>query len=294
MAPDFFSGAGKHLALGQTISSRVVDISAVQGKQDRRETKGQFIVRSRQRFGRPALASQKVVVREQQLERVVLFLNKTVSLPQDLYLALEDCGEDDAFYDKETREVNVCHELLDRLQRQFAQETKSPARLRKMVLGTMTAILFHEVAHALIDILNLPATGREEDAADQFASLMLVAQKSDGEQMLLDTAKAWRLAARWSRLHREPIAYWDGHSTEGQRFYNCLCLLYGENPGKFGYLVRNRTLPLDRAIGCSEEFRKTRRSWAVLLTPYLKEGVSLLPTDTDNEGPISYSVPSLR
>lgn len=34
-------------------------------------------------------------------------------------------------------------------------------------------MLFHELGHAFISLYDLPITGREEDAVDQFAAILL-------------------------------------------------------------------------------------------------------------------------
>ena len=38
----------------------------------------------------------------------------------------------------------------------------------------------------------------------------------------------------------------DPHSLDEQRFYDTICLLYGHNPDKYEYLIKNGTLPMNR------------------------------------------------
>jgi hypothetical protein len=51
-------------------------------------------------------------------------------------------------------------------------------------------MFLHEVAHALIDGWDLPITRREEDAADQFSTLLLINGLPDGDKTALDGARS--------------------------------------------------------------------------------------------------------
>lgn len=121
--------------------------------------------------------------------------------------------------------------------------------------------LLHEMGHLLINELQLPVLGREEDAADQlgFMGLFLLAGKqrdSDFYAKLLDIADYWRL--EWQRPKRadEEIYAWDSHGLDEQRFYNIACLAYGSDPDHLEWIISVTGLPDERAFGCAQEYQQ--------------------------------------
>ena len=132
----------------------------------------------------------------------------------------------------------------------------------------MSLFLFHELGHCLIDVWDLPATGKEEDAVDQLAIVILLDGTKEGENMVVNAARWFFLISRDQRV--ADLAFWGEHSLELQRSYNLLCLTYGSNPQRNQWMVANNLLPVERAQGCPAEFKRVDRAWQRLLTPYLK------------------------
>ncbi len=86
-----------------------------------------------------------------------------------------------------------------------------------------TFFFYHEVGHALIHVLDLPTTGREEDAVAQLSTHILAYEAEDGDVPTLDAALAF---LEWSKEARQSNAespYWDEHSLNEQRFFNLVC-----------------------------------------------------------------------
>ena len=59
--------------------------------------------------------------------------------------------------------------------------------------SNMLAIFYHEIGHALVDLLDLQIYGREEDAADNASVLLMEAlyDEATAGQMIIDTANAF-------------------------------------------------------------------------------------------------------
>jgi hypothetical protein len=205
---------------------------------------------------------------EHAIESIVEELNTQFSLPYDIYICFKDCQSPDAYYDDETSQVVLCYQLIDDYYDLFSRKVRNKAKLNEAVKGAMAATFLHELGHALMDALHLPTTGKEEDAADQLSTLILVNNIEGGEEMALDAARSFKLYADQER--GEEKLYWDEHSLDEQRFYDTVCMVYGYNPDKYDYLVMNGTLPRMRANRCPEDYDKIRSSWKKLLGPYLK------------------------
>ena len=109
----------------------------------------------------------------------------------------------------------------------------------------------------MIDVLDLPILGQEEDAADQLAVLML------NEEPVL----AMWAAEYWNRTTPEVSAqiFADAHDLDQQRFYNIHCWIYGADPLTRGYIVEGSGLPPERAQRCQGEFDQLRSAWERLL-----------------------------
>jgi len=131
------------------------------------------------------------------------------------------------------------------------------------VASNVIAILYHELGHALIDILLLPVFGQEEDAADTLSVLMMDAHFEDdaASAILSDTAWSFLLDDEARAAEGVEVAFWDVHGPDLQRLYNTVCLAYGASPETRGDLIEDFDLPEDRAETCEEEFEVAADSW---------------------------------
>lgn len=195
-------------------------------------------------------------------------LNEVVALPYDVYLNLDKCDEPNAFYNPETKEITMCYEFLDDFQTTFKRISKNQTHVDDMADGAMAVFFLHELGHCLIDVWDLPATGREEDAVDQLAMFVLLDGTPEGEGMVLSAATYFSIVS--SQSNNRDLAFWDEHSLDQQRFYDMLCLTYGSNPTKNKRLLGKNGLPPERAERCPAEFKRVDHSWRKLLAPYLK------------------------
>jgi len=194
-------------------------------------------------------------------------LNKSFSLPHDIYIGFDDCEEANAFYDPEKKKVTVCYELAEDLYDAFKKDYKTDEQVDDAVTNATTFVFYHELGHALVDAYDLPVTGREEDAVDQLSVLLLADGTDEGERMVLDAAVSF---SKQSKGELDELAFADEHSLDQQRYYNIICLLYGQNEEKFASLVKDGTLPQARAERCSEEYARVDKAWDALLAPYTK------------------------
>ncbi len=203
------------------------------------------------------------------LEGFAADLNRTLALPANVSLAFAECGSPDAWYDPQARRIRVCFELLDSFSTIFADEVDE-AEVEEAVSGATYFTLYHEVGHALIHVLDLPVTGREEDAADQLATFVLLDGTEEGEAAALDGAQSFLLEFEREGGALEESPLWGEHSLDPQRFYNVLCWVYGHDPVQYAYLVEEGFLPPERAERCDGEYSRMERSWSSLLAPYRK------------------------
>ena len=238
--------------------------------------KGNFLVAYPKPKGADHIALQKAFKDEKVLETLADGLNDTFALPRNITIEFKELGETNAYYDPNTRRISMGYELMDDLEALFSKTSKDEDVVLDRTMNATMFIFFHELGHALIDVYDLPVTGKEEDAVDQLSAFLLSDsddpkdEGNDNNQMVLDGAQSFLLLAQRDEATLSQMSLWDDHSLSKQRFYNILSLVYGSNPTKYAFLVKRKTLPKDRATGSSEEYRRVSKAWTRLLEPYVK------------------------
>lgn len=218
------------------------------------------------RTGSPGFESYAAFVKEQKIFiGLAEMVNDLIPLQKDLIVFFKPYGGPTAFYSPDTDDITISGELIDLLDQHYAgPEPERVASIR----GAVYFIFLHELGHALIQRLDFPFTGREEDVADQFAVMLLLQQGEDGERAVLSGAQFFYDLAQ--DRSGQPLQFWDEHSLEIQRFYNVACWIYGADPFRYVGLVSSRILPAERAARAGDEFQKMHRNWKRLLDPLLK------------------------
>ncbi|HSS77937.1 MAG TPA: DUF4344 domain-containing metallopeptidase [Thermoanaerobaculia bacterium] len=239
---------------------------------------------------------QQIFRQTQLLDETVRALNDTLAMPADVTAALRECGTADAPYDNDKRRISICYELIDSLSDLFTADVTSEEGIQQAgiaVAGATLFIFFHEAGHALIRLDALPVAGREEDAVDQLATLLLLVSGRQGEKAALDGATTFlaREKDAKSQAALAKLAFWSAHSLDQQRFANVICWVYGKSPAEFQYLVEDGTLPADRAPQCPAEYERIAKTWDALLAPYLK-GPGLAPPPASPPSPVPSPSPT--
>ncbi|WP_162798587.1 DUF4344 domain-containing metallopeptidase [Sulfitobacter sp. SK012] len=127
------------------------------------------------------------------------------------------------------------------------------------VEANLISVFYHELGHALIDVLGLPIMGQEDDAADT-ASILLINATFDDDRAT-EIAYYAAIAFEAESATDSPETAWDVHGAELQRFYNLVCLFYGADVEDREDFARDLGLPEERAETCQEEFELAIDSW---------------------------------
>ncbi len=219
----------------------------------------------------PNFAEVERVFREARiLEEIAGHLNQTFSLPHDVPIDFRECGEPNAFYDPEAKQIHMCYEFVALIAQLNVQYGGSRAEATEGIKGALYFTFYHEIGHALVDVLDLPVTGQQEELADELSAFVLThGGNEEGERLVLNGAKFWLLLAAARRKAGEANSPWDEHLSDEQRFFNLTCFLYGSSPSKFSYLVPSM-LPPPRAAKCPSDYSRLVKGWVHALGPHLK------------------------
>ncbi|MFE6839751.1 DUF4344 domain-containing metallopeptidase [Streptomyces sp. NPDC057705] len=228
--------------------------------------------------------TQRFLQDNEVLERVAGFVNDRIALSYDVPVIAKSCGGANASWDPQARNITYCYELVEETRPIFEEQAAregsgSPAERAEAVdddiIGFSNGVLLHELGHGLVDMYDLPITGKEEDAVDQLATLLLATGGERHIDYAVSTLNTWGALADAQEAGDLSGLFSDEHSLSAQRFYNEICWLYGSDPEAFRSVVisvgnPDGVLPELRAEGCRHEYEQIKKSWNRLLEPYLK------------------------
>jgi hypothetical protein len=211
----------------------------------------------------------KLLKEARALEKIQALL-APIRLPRRLLLQTKGCdGVSNAWYDGES--VTVCYEYLDDLWKAAPEQATSNGLAPiDTLIGPVADVFLHEAGHAVYDILQVPRLGREEDAADQFSTFILLRfPKADARRLILGSAYQYKGDLTSPSVSMKQQQFADEHGTPAQRFYNLLCMAYGADKELFADLVSKGLLPKDRAEGCEDEYQQVAFAMDKLIAPYV-------------------------
>ena len=204
----------------------------------------------------------------QALEELSQFLSP-LRLPRILRVRTKSCGVVNAFYVPSEWSINICYEYFEYLEN-IAPKVPTPQGFTRdeVIVGGFVDALFHELGHALFDILRIPVFGREEDAADQLSAFTMLQFGRDVARVTIKGAAFTYLNSANPRTRTE---FADEHGTAAQRFFNYLCLAYGGHPEAFEDFIRMKLLPPDRAGHCEREYKQVARAFGKTILPHVDQ-----------------------
>jgi Putative metallopeptidase len=223
------------------------------------------------------------------LEQLAAFLSP-LKLQGALVLSLEEgdpqaCKGPNSYYDMAGK-LHLCYSwfyyLENEVSKDVARKPNEPFTATSLglipgftraevIIGGSVGVILHELGHALFDIQDIPLFGREEDGADQIASLLML---QFGKEVALTTIKGFynvwhhsnaeRLIAQKGQI--KPYQEADEHSLDIQRAYNILCMAYGKDSESFQDLA-DRLLPRIRKASCADEYKQVANAFRKTVLP---------------------------
>ena len=207
---------------------------------------------------------RQTLLSSQVMQESIDLINQNWQLEDDILLQMG--GEEDPYYDPEASTIYFSYYFADEIVQRFNEvypSASSQEQERFMISGVVHT-LFHEYAHVLVDYLNLPVLGREEDAADSFASYVLLTLMDNGPVILKDGADLFYLES----LDPDPFdaaMLSDSHNLAIQRFYMGLCHLYASDEDKYQDLIKTHDFDEEWIDTCFMDYDIIISSWHALL-----------------------------
>lgn len=220
------------------------------------------------------------------LARAVRTANYEIDPPTDLHVRIVGpetatrVGSAGPVYDPPERTIFIPWSFVEEsrqdLQHLELLKGATTAQLDEIEQGANVFVLYHELAHGLIDVLDVPVVASEEQTADSFASIFAIESRKGGELVPLSAA-AMAEAAHERKGAPTLADFADDHGFDRQRALAEVCLVYGSNPSRFAVFVRKGYVPPHREEICRFDYERTLRSWRRLLGPWLTHEGGLQP-----------------
>lgn len=214
---------------------------------------------------------------EKSFNQVIYQLNNSgLVMRRDIPVVFRDCGTPNAYWNSRDKIIIICYENMayDLALFEVIGQYSPQEALRKSVNETIFAF-YHELGHALIDVLPLAAVGQEEDTVDEFAAITLLKHNNpQNAQIVLDGAEFYRLK------NGQPL-WWDEHTPDLKRVFNIVCFVYGSNPNRYkrefeqtlsfvnaqGYRIPQEKINR-RASLCKRDYKEKVVKWDKLMIPH--------------------------
>lgn len=235
----------------------------------------------------PALQEVYDLLREHRaLERIQEILSPFRS-PEDLTIKTAECKEVNSWYRRENFKptVTICYEFLQRVLELLPNESNPDGiTSADSAVGQFFWVTLHEAGHAVFDILDVPIFGHPEDAADNFATYILL-QFGEAQAHRLITGASWAWRAYLGDYKKNPVvplrlrAFGTDHGLPQERFYNLICLAVGAD--RLGFADFANYLPQTRASNCRFEYQTLVHAFDKEITPHIDQEMAKRVLDTN-------------
>ncbi len=202
------------------------------------------------------------VIKDAELSALVRDLDEAFLIPRNVTIHVTD-DPDEAYYDPESRRIVISPELISDMAIDMSKAYDSKKDGRAAAASNLTFFVLHEVGHALVDLLDLPITGMEENAVDQLAAVIMI-DFYDDPIVVLESSDLFD----WWAEDPEEEDFYDEHDLDQQRFFHLRCMVYGSDPKKFAEELKGLGVTTDRKDLCIDDSKRITDSWMQLLDPY--------------------------
>lgn len=134
--------------------------------------------------------------------------------------------------------------------------------------GALSFVYFHELGHAIVDLLDIPYFGRQEDVADQIATYVTLQFRDTRLTSNALVGALWFFRTKTAVYAKAHFA--DEHSLNEQRQFNIVCWAFGSNPRQYVGVAKYARLPKSRAMRCPSEYQDLKHAVEKLLGSKLR------------------------
>ncbi|GAD78881.1 DUF4344 domain-containing metallopeptidase [Vibrio ezurae] len=210
--------------------------------------------------GKDEKAAYTFIVQSGVNQQFIELLEEVLPFQQSMTLIYG--GDEEAHYDPNLHTVFIPYTFVVEAQHYFSQH-RPQQEVKQGVLDTLMHTLFHEAGHAFVADAEVPILGREEDAVDNLATIIMLEYLEDGAQATINAADMFRYESEAGGEYYDFGEYSGEHSFDLQRYFSTLCLVYGSDPKAYADLlneVEDDYLPEQKQT-CEETYGQLSINW---------------------------------
>ncbi len=197
---------------------------------------------------------------------IIADFNDNIALPRDITVVFEECQEENAEYNRETGNISICYELI----KNYVEASDLEISEAEKIQQATTFSMLHELGHALVHQLGIPITGKEENAVDEFAMMMLLASE---DSKAADLAIEGALQFYYDSLDEDSVDFSDEHAPSKERYFDLLTLFVGAHTLQaVSEFIGNEDHQISesRAQDANRVYEQKRKTWDMLLSSFYK------------------------
>ncbi|MEF1291843.1 DUF4344 domain-containing metallopeptidase [Vibrio sp. M260118] len=210
-------------------------------------------------------AELKTAIEESEVNQTLIDLSDQL-FPFNNTLTVQYGSDDGPMYDPQNHVVHMPYHFYQEALHYFKKNKYDEKYGKSAELGALDTVLhtlLHEAGHAYIADQNIPILGKEEDAVDNFAALIMIEYVENGADAAISAADMFAFESEDKPDKYAFGEYIDEHSFDLQRYFSTLCLVYGSDPKQHQGLldeVENDFLA-DRKDFCVFQYRNIGYNW---------------------------------
>jgi hypothetical protein len=146
--------------------------------------------------------------------------------------------------------------------------SNSSDEISKTLLDLTEFVFYHQIGHALCDILDIPIMGTEEETVDDISAILsTICDFNEMTQSEANVSTAIAILNNGERIS-DP-EFWKSHSLSNQRVDKIYCSLHDKPQGGISPFFIGPVLPSSKETKCQNEQSIVNRNWEQLFVDYL-------------------------
>ncbi|GHA64754.1 DUF4344 domain-containing metallopeptidase [Photobacterium aphoticum] len=205
------------------------------------------------------------IIKQSDVNDTVIALSRA-HFPFNEPLTITYGSKDGPLYDPDTHQVQIPYGFYLESVNYFANndyQKRYGKSAQEGALDTLLHTLLHEAGHAYIADQDIPVLGKEEDAVDNFATLLLLDYVDKGDEVAISAADMFAFESDDRPDYYDYGEYIDEHSFDLQRYFSTLCLVYGSDPEAHKALLDEveEDYLRDRQDFCQYNYESLKTNW---------------------------------